>query len=103
MLRFTWKQTQVTVYALSAHRVLHEKNRTLEIDPSQLSASPSRLRVKGCGTQTSKPDVAGCYASPRMKRKVPSMRYSTPRAYTRKTAPLKSTLRSSVQALRGLG
>jgi hypothetical protein len=31
------------------------KNRTLKTDPSQLSASPSRLRVKGCGTQPSNP------------------------------------------------
>ena len=39
---------QVTVYALSVQKVLHEKNRT--------------LKIEGCGTQTSKPDVAECYA-----------------------------------------
>jgi hypothetical protein len=65
MLRFAWNETQVAVYSLSVPNVLHEKNRILKIDPSQLSASPSRLGVKGCGTQPPNQFVREWYASTR--------------------------------------
>src|ERR1700719_1169695 len=82
-------EVKVPASVVASQRIAHEKNRTLE--------------TEGCGTQTSKPDVAECYASPGSKRKSPSMRYPPIGSYMRKPAPLKSPLRSSVQALRGSG
>ena len=64
MLRFTSNEAQVSAGS-------YENNRTLE--------------TEGCGTQTSKPDVAECCASTGVKRKLPSIRYSTLRANTRMT------------------
>src|ERR1700730_13839534 len=48
-------EVKVPASVVAPQRVAHEKNRTLKIDPPQLSASPSGLRVKGCGTQPPNP------------------------------------------------